>query len=383
MTRADLLLYIRALLSLALSPRKKKPREIKTVFVLQNMKFGDMIATTPVFRALKQHIPGVRVIVGGDAVNKDTVLHNPDIDRYVVFKSTEISRVLRELTNESIDVGLTPGPDPQGLATLALLGAKLIVTPTVLNGWSSTDTRINKLMKFFVATRPHRIGNYAPREYLTLLEPLGIFEENTKKYVYTTPEARRKVESLLNGEGVDSKKEFVVGISPSAGHKIKCWLPERFAEVADYLAQKYQARLIVIGSKHDREEVEAMLSHVRPSTPVVNTLAKLSIDELKALFEHFSLFVSVDTGPIFIAESFGIPTVDIAGAIDINEMAPRGEKHVVIESPKPRTIQILTLNARVYDKSDALRQIQSITTSMVTGGIDELIHRLKLYPKGN
>jgi len=43
-----------------------------------------------------------------------------------------------------------------------------------------------------------------------------------------------------------------------------------------------------------------------------------------------SLYVSADTGPIYIAEAFNVPTIDITGPVNENEQPPQGEKHKIV-----------------------------------------------------
>ena len=69
-----------------------------------------------------------------------------------------------------------------------------------------------------------------------------------------------------------------------------------------------------------------MAEFLNPETQFVNTDGLFSLDELKALIQRLSLFISVDTGPIYIAEAFDVPTIDIIGPMDENEQPPRGEK---------------------------------------------------------
>jgi len=45
------------------------------------------------------------------------------------------------------------------------------------------ETKSYKILRKLVLSRSHRIGSYAGREYLKLLEPIDIFTEDTKKYL--------------------------------------------------------------------------------------------------------------------------------------------------------------------------------------------------------
>jgi ADP-heptose:LPS heptosyltransferase len=359
-------LYLYALWSLILKQRKSIPKEIQTIAVLQSMKLGDMVCTTPLFRAIKKNFPNAHLIVLGDALNKEVLAGNTDVDEYIVYKESEISLLQKNLHGR-IDIGILPGPNPMGLALFASTGTKMIIAPTVVGGVSPYATHWYKLLSIFIQTVPHRFGHYAPGEYLKLLEPLGIHTNDTTKYIFATEAAHIRAKELLLG-----KKTPFVAIAPGAGNSIKRWPGERFAAVADYCTEMYQATVIVIGGTKDASDTEEMLQAVRHPEHVVNLSEKLSIDELKAVLAKMDLFISVDTGPIYIAEAAEVPTIDIVGPVGEGEQPPRGPKHLVLV-PKRSSAEVHIMNSRIYNQVEAERQANATTVAEVTAAVDMLI----------
>lgn len=215
------------------------------------------------------------------------------------------------------------------------------------------------------------MGSYAPREYLRLLEPIGIYTDNTKKHLSFFKGADKRIEDLFL-ENQITTGDFLVCISPSAGNKIKQWYTERFAEVADYIYKNYKAKIFVIGAKNDRAEVLGMMERLNKETKVINTLDILNLDELKALISKINMFISVDTGPIYIAEAFGVPTVDITGPIDEREQPPMGKLNRIVNIKNRKRPELYVMNAKMYNEVEARRQTEEITTKMVTDEIDNL-----------
>jgi ADP-heptose:LPS heptosyltransferase len=206
----------------------------------------------------------------------------------------------------------------------------------------------------------------APREYLRLLEPIGIFTEDTKKYLYHSPQADELVSRFIN------KQKLSIGISPTAGNRIKEWPAERFAKVADYLSEKYQAMIVIIAGSNEEEEVKTMLGALNAKTNIINVAGRLSIDELKALASKLYLFISADTGPIYIAEAYGVPTIDIVGPVDEREQPPIGRLHKVIV-PDRKKPELFVMNARVYDVVEARRQAELATVEQVINELEGMI----------
>ncbi len=349
----------------------------KSVVIVQFGKLGDMVCTTPMFRAIKKASPHTRVIVVGDGVGEQLLAGNPDVDRYIVC-GVDIAPALEVLRREAPEVGITAGPSIRAFALLYLAGARLVVAPRV-EGIGSSESRSYKLIRLLGVLAPHRIGRYAPREYLNLLEPIGIRADDTAKHLAYAPAAAARVETLLNEQV--PKGAFLVGMASSAGNKLKDWPAERLAAVADHLSARYSATVLILGGPGDKPESEAVRKYLAPATAYHDLTGALSIEELKAVVARLKLFISVDTGPIYIAEAFGIPTIDIVGPMDEREQPPRGPRHLVVVPPGRTKPELYIMSPGHYNKAEARRQAESITVEQVVSAVDTLVSA-GLHKKG-
>lgn len=356
----------------------KIPKNISRVIVVPNSKMGDMIVSTSLFHAIKKAYPDCAITVVGSPINEQILRGNPDVDSYIVWND-DFEMMLSLFKKGRYDFGCVAVPGFLPLAALYLAGIPCIVAPVITNGWSPYETRSYKLIRSFVIKKEHRMRQYVPREYLRLLEPIGIFTDDTTKYIFWSKEANAKITDFISS--IEKKYSLLVGILPGAGNKIKQWPTDRFSEVADYLIEKYNAYILILGSELERKEIDEMIASVK-NKEWLTECSRFSLDEKKALISKLAMTVSVDTGPIFIAEASGVPTIDIAGSIHPNEMAPDdGKFHLIVKSEGEP--QIWTMNARMYDYTETRRQIESITVSMVTEKIDELVDKLKNRDKIN
>lgn len=358
---------------------KKISSSPKKVVVAQIAQLGDMVCTTPVFRAIKSKYPDCIVkVVGRNQINKDLLSHNPDIDEYILHAKDFFSFV-RRIKGEGFDAGFIVVPNFWVLAAFYLAGIPCIVATHLKGNSSPSQTKAYTLIHRCAIDSPLFYGQYFPRQYLRVLEPIGIMSEDTSKHLGFSNEARDKVDRLISGHYVSG--QLIIGISPSAGNKIKNWPADRFAQLADYLYERHNALVIVTGAGSDGEEVEEMLRHIKPTTKVLNTLDILSTNELKALISRMNLFIAVDTGPIYIAEAFDVPTIDIIGPIDELEQPPIGPLNRIIMSPLRREPSIHlpemhVMNARGYDMVEARRQVESISIDRVIEELEDLIKNL-------
>ena len=105
---------------------------------------------------------------------------------------------------------------------------------------------------------------------------------------------------------------------------------------------------------------------------LANAFNAFNVDELKAAISMMSLFISVDTGPIYIAEAFGIPTVDIVGPMNDEDQPPKGPKNRIVKAERRRPA-ITVLNTRNINIKEAYRQSKDISVKMVIDEVEKLI----------
>ena len=63
---------------------------------------------------------------------------------------------------------------------------------------------------------------------------------------------------------------------------------------------------------------------------MVNVCGKTSLVELGSLLQEMDLAITVDSGPMHMAASAGVPVLAIFGATDPRRTGPFGEKHRVV-----------------------------------------------------
>lgn len=376
-------IFVLALASVRFVFKGRADKEIipKKILVVQMAKMGDMICTTPLFRAIKEKYPIAELYVMGNVLNQELLAGNPNVDNYIICDKHFVFRdILGRIREKKFDFACVVAPNFLILAMVYLAGIPRIVTPVVKNGFSPYETRPYKILRNFVINAPHRMGFYTPLEYLRLLKAINIKSDNIQKQLFFSENANETIKKFFIDNKISPDKNFIVCLAPSVGNKIRLWNPDRFAKVADYLYQKYRAKIIILGGRGDTEEVGAMLERLDKNTQVINAVNVFNIDQLKALIAKSGLFVGVETGPIFIAEAFNVPIINIVGPLDDREQSPRGQyfKTVKLENRKEPALHIM--NARFYDQKEAKKQIDGITVQMVIRALDDLIGNLPNLP---
>lgn len=353
-----LLCYIKYSFS---SKANKENNNPKKVLIIQTAKLGDMVCITPMFRAVKEKYPKCEVYVMGDVTNMMLLTDHPDVDGYIVQDFNHLFRMIKKVRTLNFDFATTVFPNFDAVAIMYLAGIKSICVPRIV-GYSPYFTRAYRMIIKFVATVPHFVKRYAAWQYLKTLELINIFTENTQKHLAYSGTAPKF-------------NQFTICITPTAGNKIKEWPPEKFVQLIEHIHKKYEVEVILTVNANEEGIVMDVLDQV--DTTCV-TYVPTTINQLKALISQADLFIGVDTGPIYIAEAFGVPTIDILGPVSEHDQAPKGKynKNVVADRKESA---IYIMNSRRYDVQEAKRQVNDITVEMVIKVLDELMQLV--YPK--
>ena len=125
-------------------------------------------------------------------------------------------------------------------------------------------------------------------------------------------------------------EQFVV-IHPGTGGPTKHWHNERWAAVADALADA-GVRLVLTGGPGEEARVAHVAAGMR-TMPLVMA-GKTSVGQLAALMGRAALVLGVDSGPLHLAAAMGVPTVHLYGPGDSARFGPWGDpvRHVVLHS---------------------------------------------------
>ena len=163
---------------------------------------------------------------------------------------------------------------------------------------------------------------------LDLLRSLGINYSNVEPQLYASLEDENFVRLFIKENNL-TDNDFVAIIHPFAGYQSKNWQEDKFAELIRVLFNRYNARIILVGSAKDKEAGEDIIRMSK--VPAINLAGKTSLGELTYLFKKMNVFIGVDSGPAHIAALTKKPTVIIySGTNRPEEWAPAGEQVVVI-----------------------------------------------------
>ncbi len=105
----------------------------------------------------------------------------------------------------------------------------------------------------------------------------------------------------------DADKPYAV-VFPGAMLSDKQWSCQSFAEVCDFLAEKYSLTVLIAGAKSD-EEFASKIIEKSKNGKAINIAGKTKLFELAALLAKASILVSNDTCAVHIGAAVDIPRI--------------------------------------------------------------------------
>ena len=235
----------------------------KKILVTFLMHLGDLTLTTPFIHALRKAAPDAHITFLADEKLKDVVLHNPYLDEVITIdkkgKDNSLLALMacaRRLSKMDFDVLINLHPNERCSFIDAFTKVKLRC--------GTTHTLFKPLWDVFT---PLNRKIHAADMYLDVLTQLGVQKlEHNGLEIFPSEEYQQHAEEFWREHGVFATDKLV-GFNIGSAVVTKRWAPERFAKVADILAEKGY-KPVFFGGTMDEEMVQEAVSFMK-TTPVV------------------------------------------------------------------------------------------------------------------
>jgi heptosyltransferase-2 len=166
------------------------------------------------------------------------------------------------------------------------------------------------------------------RDYDTLLAQNGVAPDLDAPRLPISDAARSRAAAALSAAGIGSGATFVALCPGSAFAVTKRWPAERFAGLADALAERGLAAAILVGP--GEEELGARVAAAARTRHAVLG-ADLDPVELSAAIALARAAVTNDSGPMHLAGAVGTPVAAFFGPTDPGRTGPIGSPSRVLD----------------------------------------------------
>lgn len=291
-----------------MKPIKVQPNHPFKIFVKGLNWVGDAIIATPTLAQLRRTHPDAEITLMVRPWVAAVYEHNPDINQLWVH-------------DDSASLGAFMK------AVEMVRGGKFTIGLALPNSFRSAAL-------LYFGNIPHRIGyKHGGRGFMLNravdIDPDVLTEHQIFYYLGLIQEMcgkppqplrltlnpgeleREEISRLLAQNGLDRGRPLV-GIAPgSINSEAKRWPADRFAAVADRIAQEAKSEILLIGSAKESDVLTRVASLCKE--PVHNLGGKVSLSQVIALIERLDGIICNDSGAMHLAAALCIPTVAIFG----------------------------------------------------------------------
>ncbi len=300
----------------------------KRILVTFLMHLGDLTLTTPFIHALRKAAPAAHITFLADEKLKDVVLHNPYLDEVITIDKKgrdnsllALAACARRLSKMDFDVliNLHPNERCSFICALTKAGVRAGTAHTLFKPLWDVFTPLNRKI-------------HAADMYLNVLTQLGVEKlEHNGLEIFPSEEHLRHAEEFWRGHGVFGSDKLA-GFNIGSAVATKRWAPERFARVADIMADKGY-KPVFFGGTMDEEMVQEAVSYMR-TIPVVAT-GNFTIGGLAAAMRRCSLIITNDSGPMHVAISQKVPIVAMYGPSSPKLYGPYTRDALIVTAEPP------------------------------------------------
>ena len=287
---------------------------------------GDVIFSSPIFKALKASYPQAKISCLAVPRVKEILESIPEIDEIIIYDEkgkhwNPLAKffLIAQLRRQKFDVAFLL----HGSWTRALL--------VFLAGIPQRVGYDRKGRGIFLTHHVNPLKGPIHRRdfYLNVIESFGIKVTDRRTALAVDPEAQEGIQITLQRKGI-KPEDFCVVIHPGANWNLKRWPLENFALFAQQLLES-GCKVVMAGSSQDEPLVRDMIHHpsMKGLRPVVLT-GQTDLKQLIALMKRADVVVSSDSGPLHIANNVGSKVVGIFGPTRPEVTGPCGSGRVTV-----------------------------------------------------
>ncbi|MFK5950277.1 MAG: glycosyltransferase family 9 protein [Methylococcales bacterium] len=279
-------------------PLLKQP---KNICILRLSALGDVTHVLPVIRAVQREWPDTDITwICGFFEYK--FLKNIKRIRFITFNKNEGKKAYfdlwSKLKTEKFDVLLH-----MQVAARANL-TSLCIKADIRLGWDKVRSR--DLHQLFINHSVERENQqHQVQGFLSFARALGLKANKPEWNIPVTGDANSFADKYI-----DKNKQVLI-IAACSSHKLRNWISDRYAKLADYAIKQHGMQVILSGGPSELEMNMAKEIASNMLNQPLNLVGKDTLEQLVGLLSKATVVVSPDSGPAHIASALGVPVIGL------------------------------------------------------------------------
>jgi ADP-heptose:LPS heptosyltransferase len=302
------------------------------ILLLQLKRIGDLILTTPAIRCLRESFPDARLALVADSSCADLLGAIAVDERWTYRKGAGLRGLLGFGPNAWLRRDLLPFNsdwilDFTGTDRSAFLSTFSSSTRKVTFQRFQKKPLRRYLYTDFVDSSVSQ--RHTADHYSDLLAPLGLRPENIPLDLRLTTEDLDEAQRLLAKENAP---ETYAVIHAGAARPEKYWLPQRWAEVINFLHNEFGLLSVLTGSAQPKEQQH--LSELRSllHCHYIDLSGKTDLRGLAAIIKNARLLCGVDTAAVHLADAMNTASLALFGPTNPYHWRPRHARSAILRA---------------------------------------------------
>ena len=351
---------------LRLRPRRALETNVDRILFVKFWGIGSIILAEPALCYLRKKYPLASLDFLTLEQNRELFALIPHVDRVHTVKLNNpfrfllsAARLIARLRRQKYDLIF----DAEFFANFSALAARLS-GPRRLIGFSQAGATRNRLLDVAV---PFIKEHHAAENFFRLamgeadngsLRPPLPDEKMTRPKILMQPSRERKAR-------LPRAPYVVMNVNASALALERRWPRERFVKLAQWVLGNYEAKIVLIGSRAEREYTQEVAQAIDAKNRVLNVAGELSIVELADLIADAALFISNDSGPLHLAAALQKPVVGFYGPETPHRFGPLCRDRLIFYLGLQCSPCMSVDNAKTVNCTNHLRCMQDLEIAMV------------------
>lgn len=296
-------------------------QDARRLLLVRLDNLGDVLVTTPAFRAVRHSLPEVRLTLLCSPVGAQVGRLNRDIDEVMEYEApwmdpwsqlaqdpSREQALIRHIAAGRFDGAIIFTSFRQSSLPAAymcyLAGIPHRAAASVDGSGSLLTTRI-KHQSDSSGSFPHEV-----QRSLDLVGALGMTTDDLSLELHVSPEVQAYADDLV--ASVRAQEAPVVVVHPGCSMPARTYAWEGYADICRGLVRNLGARVLLTGSAAERDLVARVQDRSGLSEDKARSLAgDLSIELLAGIIGASDLIVTNNTGPAHIAAAVGTPVLTL------------------------------------------------------------------------
>jgi ADP-heptose:LPS heptosyltransferase len=302
---------------------------------------GDVVMTSPAIALLRQAHPEAHLAMLVGPWSEGAVARNPRLDDILVRRASwwdrqrgspyfvlpEFLDLVRTLRGHRFDLAVNFKSFFQENLACALAGIPRRVGFDLYGGGFLQTVHV-----------PFPWGAHTVEQHLALasaacdrtLEAPDPRRASPPLEIFTAAADEQAAAAFLTGV-----REPLVAIHLGSGAPARIWPVQRYAELADRLAERFGVKIVLVGGADDAALIEEFRRRARH--PALLAAGRLDVPQTTALLRRCRLLIGNNSGPVHLAAAAGIPTLAVFSGTNAPCRSCPSARSVVCRSAHART----------------------------------------------